>query len=148
MKSLLASTLLALSASAHAGLCPSELSIGLHTASYHTDTAGGWNNTNPGLYVQYKGYQAGVYHNSVRDTTVYAAKTFYSDSCRFELAVGAATGYKKQQPIKGIPLTPLVTLAVNFDVTESVRAKVLTMPTYRSGGHYGAVLHLMIEKDF
>ena len=72
-----------------------ETSIGIHIGSQH-DKAG-FNNFNPGVYVNHNGYTLGTYYNSERKQSYYAGYTFESapfyGSLRGALTVGGITGY-------------------------------------------------------
>lgn len=127
------------------GLCSTALVIGLHAVSYHTDTAAGYNNTNPGIYASYDGYAVGTYYNSIRRQTFYAGKVYeLTDSCRYEATVGLATGYK-------FAVIPFVVGSVKFDTHEIIDGtvtRISVMPTARDRSVNGVVFHLSLEKAF
>lgn len=71
-----------------------QTSIGLHLVSVH-DKAG-FNNVNPGVYVNIDGWTAGVYKNSESKTSAYGGYTFsgsLSQNLQWGVTVGAVTGY-------------------------------------------------------
>jgi hypothetical protein len=71
------------------------LTIGVHLASVHLP-AHGQNNVNPGLYVRTGEWVVGGYHNSFRETTVYAARTLTTIG-PFDLVGGVAYGYQRHK---------------------------------------------------
>ncbi len=74
-----------------------ETAVGLHIGSVHDKP--GFNNINPGVYVNHNGWTAGTYYNSERRQSYYAGYTFESaplyGSLRGALTIGAITGYGK-----------------------------------------------------
>ena len=72
-------------------ICAS-LILGVHLASTHLNTDNtGLNNANVGVYGECDGWTAGVYRNSYRRTSLYAAHTWHWGP--FALTAGAVTGY-------------------------------------------------------
>lgn len=126
------------------GLCTSAvIAIGLHLNSYHTNTKENYNNDNPGVYFRYDNWIVGTYKNSIRKQTTYVAKSFVSESCRYELVLGAAAGYR-------IPVMPMLGVGINFDiseVSEKTKLKILIAPSVNKSVN-GAVFHAVLEKSF
>lgn len=125
-------------------LAAAALTFGVNMVSYHTDTSAGYNNTNPGIYVAYDGWAAGTYYNSLRRQTVWAARIFESDSCRYGLMLGLATGYNAK-------VIPMVVPSVKFDLSEiskNTNLRISLMPTARENKLNGVVFHTSIEFSF
>ena len=104
MKHIFIAAIAAISLSAAA-----QTAIGLHLVSVH-DTAG-FNNSNPGVYVNHNGITAGIYHNSERKTSTYVGYTFSGDlplSMKWGVTVGAITGYS----IKPVELMLIPSIAI------------------------------------
>lgn len=73
----------------------SGIVIGLHVASVHVPSDVGQHNLNPGVYARTEsGLTAGIYHNSLGRTSVYAGYTF--ERGPFALGLGAITGYQRK----------------------------------------------------
>jgi len=51
-------------------LSQESTTLGIHTFSYHN--SGNYNDTTPGLYLERNHFVVGAYHNSIRNTSVYA----------------------------------------------------------------------------
>ena len=77
---------------------PEKDVIGFHLLSWHIPAAN-YNNVNPGIYYRLaEGPVAGIYRNSLRRTSVYAAYTLHYG--RFDLTAGVVTGYTRgAQPL-------------------------------------------------
>lgn len=122
-----------------------SLIIGLHAVSFHTDTKSGYNNVNPGIYAGYNSYVVGTYYNSDRKQSVYVGKVFETESCRFDMTVGAVTGY-------AAPVLPFVIAGVKFDtdqVVKNSRTRISMMPVIDKNKKFnGMVFHLSIERSF
>lgn len=75
-----------------------QTAIGLHLVSVHDKS--GFNNVNPGVYVNHKGLTAGLYHNSEHKPSAYLGYTFSGDlplSMKWGVTVGAITGYSRHK---------------------------------------------------
>lgn len=109
--------------------------LGLHLFSQHLPSAT-YNNVNPGIYYRLaEGPVAGIYRNSVRRTSIYAGYTWQHD--RFDLTVGAVTGYNRgAQPL----LVPSMALFTYRGVT--TRLAFIPRVEKRIQSH---VLHLVAE---
>lgn len=70
------------------------ITVGVHLASQHLPAKAGQNNVNPGLYVRTDAWMVGGYHNTYRETTVYAARTLTTWR-GFEVVGGVAYGYQR-----------------------------------------------------
>lgn len=81
------------------------LTVGLSIASYHPNRAPGYNEFNPGVYVQCDNVAAGFYRNSIDRTSAFAGYEFRHG--RYGVLVGAVTGYYE-------PVLPLVLPSVRF----------------------------------
>lgn len=98
-KTLIAIAAVLAAGAAHADLAPAV--VGFHMVSHHTNsgrehTIRGqeWNNVNPGIYARWaNGFTAGLYENSLRETTTYAGWTWQTPGEMFALTAGVATGY-------------------------------------------------------
>lgn len=69
------------------------VTIGVHVGSAHLPAKDGQNNVNPGLYIRAEAWTVGAYHNTYRETTVYAARTLMTWR-GFEVVGGVAYGYQ------------------------------------------------------
>jgi hypothetical protein len=153
------------------------LVIGVHLFSVHSEA--GLNGRNPGIFVRApSGFTAGVYENSVSGTlfagngsprriSAYAGWTFETDSQRFALTIGGATGYgrdaqvvclestvfgcEKQQRLNSIPsVVPFVVPSVRIPFGESSAARIGYVYTPPIGAKAQPVhaAHLMLEHRF
>jgi hypothetical protein len=138
---------LVLAASAQAQDAPLE--VGLHLVSVH-DT-GGYQNDNPGIYVRYDGWTAGVFQNSVNKTSVYGAYTWEWKTPQLPvvdsvaITWGLATGYP--QKIGNTELSALFVPSAAFDVSKEVRLRVAYVPAFQQYVRATAI-HFMLEKTF
>jgi hypothetical protein len=115
----------------------------VHVGSVHS--APGYNNVNPGLgYARPDGRSVGVYRNSYRRTTVYAAQTYETRADRFTAGVvlGAGTGYQKQGRW---PVSPLIAGTASARVAPGTRVRLLYVPPT---GKAAAALHLTVGYVF
>jgi hypothetical protein len=139
----------------------------LHTASIHTEdtystkqvtnyidskgtvvdtktltTKTEYNNSNLGVgYRTDSGYVFGVYHNSYRQLTAYAAKEFM-----FTQNVGAFAGFGTGYKIPtGKPVTVLGGLLFKHQLNKDYALNVLALPPT---GNTAGVLHLVIAKSW
>lgn len=101
MRSIIALALSAAAFAAHA-----DTRVGLHIGTVHSER--GFNDVNPGVYVEHNGYTAGVLKNSESRTSVYAGYTWHYGN--LGLTAGAITGYRRAQ------VMPLVTPSIRFNV--------------------------------
>lgn len=69
------------------------LTIGVHMGSVHLPAKDGQNNVNPGFYIRADAWTVGAYHNTYRETTVYAARTLTTWR-GLEVVAGVAYGYQ------------------------------------------------------
>src|ERR1043165_3937878 len=114
--------------------------FGLHLGSWHAKD--GYNNFNPGVYVEHNGWTAGTYYNSERKQTFYAGYTFrgaIAGDFGYGLSVGVATGYKRA------PVVPMVVPSVSYSVTPSWGVRLSGVPPI---GTIPGVLHLSVETRF
>lgn len=129
--------------------CHAEgLTIGVHVGSQHLPAKPGQNNVNPGLYVRADSWMVGAYHNTYRETTVYAARTV-TEWRSIELVAGVAYGYQ-YHTVAGVAygasrgaFTPMAGLTYAPDVKiMGARPRIwLLPPTPKNSG----VLHLSLE---
>jgi len=126
---------LALSQCAHA----EPLTVGLHAVSYHAPEKG-QQNVNPGLYVRGDDWQIGMYRNSYRKPTIYAAYSWQLGD-GYELFTGGATGYKKVWHHG--PIAPMVAFSkpIDFRVLGMRPRVTFMLPTPKTS----AVVHLSAE---
>jgi hypothetical protein len=67
-----------------------ETTIGVHIGSWHSEP--GFNNRNPGVFINHNGWTAGTYYNSNRYQSYYAGYTFkqqINDTFSANVTVGA-----------------------------------------------------------
>lgn len=122
------------------------ITVGMHIGSYHTFKNSDYNNFNPGVYVAYNGYVAGTYKNSLDKQTVYAGKVFdITENCRYDVMVGAATGYN----VGGSSVIPFIVPSVKFNVADTAVLRLSTIPQVTAEGEVnGAVFHMSVQKSF
>lgn len=116
------------------------LTLGIHTFSYHSEK--GYNNTNPGVYLEHNGYTIGTYYNSERHQTYYVGYTYGGTLYRgleYGLSVGVASGYERAK------LVPLVVPSVAYRFDSGFGVRLSGIPPV--GGIPG-VLHLSLEQRF
>lgn len=108
MKTILIAAAIALSATAHAeSLMPDT--IGIHMYTWHFSPSQGYNNYNPGVYVEKNNVVAGVYYNSERNMSAYGGYIFKSVlGSPIDLMVGVVTGYIDR------PVLPLITPSIKI----------------------------------
>lgn len=112
-----------------------ELILGLHLLTWHS--APGFKSETFGMYVRSPdGWTAGGYNNSIGARSLYAGKTFETDSRRFALTVGIVTGYRRVMPM-AVP-------SVRLDAG-SFAIRVALIPPI-PGRISAAVVHFAIEK--
>jgi hypothetical protein len=103
------------------------LAIGMHLNSWHSKYNNEFNTSNPGAFVQYQGYAAGTYYNSIRKQSLYAGKIWDLDlDCRYEVQVGIVSGYATK-------VLPYVAASIKFDLQEvqkGLHLKVTGIPLY------------------
>jgi len=120
--------------------CPgyAQTTVGVHLGSQHS--SGGFNNVNPGVYLNHKGFTVGGYYNSERRASYYGGYTLELPigPLRAGLTVGAITGY---QAAKVIPL--VVPSVAVVDPLLGGRWRVMFVPKVNTGG--AAAVHLTHE---
>jgi hypothetical protein len=127
--------------------CAHAATVGVHLVSYHAP-ARGQQNTNPGLYVRADDWQAGIYHNSYSETTVYGGRSFELGN-GFEVLAGIGWGYQRHsvggKTYGASPgaLAPMVALTYTLPVKIlGMQPKVFAIPPTPKNS---AVLHLALE---
>lgn len=119
-----------------------ETSVGVHIGSVHDKQ--GFNNINPGVYVNHNGWTAGTYYNSERKQSYYAGYTAQGElvhNLSWGLTVGAITGYSAG---KVIPLV-VPSVAYNNDLLGGRTRLSLAVATNKNGAN---ALHLSHEWGF
>lgn len=115
-----------------------NLIVGLNLYTAHFDESKGFNNVNPGIYVSYRmpvcDPVLGVYRNSERGTSAFAACRFSYGPFRLDL--GAVTGYASR------PVNPLLIPSVAIPLGEKITFNVGVIPI-KDGG-----VHFSIERGF
>lgn len=110
---------------------------GLHLGSYH-NPAQEYNNFNPGVYMRDpEGMQLGVFRNSYKKTSVYAAQMF--EYKYVDVLVGVATGYPGKTG-----LMPMLGLSKAFEIDKGSALRLTLLPC-RSEGKTGMVAHMTLE---
>jgi hypothetical protein len=122
------------------------LAIGMHLNSWHSKYNATFNTLNPGAFVQYQGYTAGTYYNSMRKQSSYAGKIWDLDQdCRYEVQVGFVSGYATK-------VLPYVAASVKFDLQEvqkGLHLKVTGIPLYSVNKKIeGIVLGASLVQEF
>ena len=92
-------------------------------ASYHMNTAFNYNQTHPSAGVACEQFSAGVYKNSLRNTSVWAAKRDYYGG-RLYTEYGLVTGYQYR-------IVPLVRVGYDLGYVEFFAAP--SIETHRDG---------------
>lgn len=121
--------------------------IGLHVGTWHS--APGFNNVNPGLFAQWGGITAGIYHNSERATSVYAGYTWETRGItaldlRLAATLGLVTGYQraKVQPL----LLPTASMRLLTHAKgKQARLQLTYVPPIEKRVH---ALHVSIKWEF
>lgn len=110
----------------------SATTVGVHVATYHLNRDAGFNEINPGLYVQHIGWTAGAYRNSIRRVSAYAGYTFTRvGGTPADLTVGAVSGYLPA------PVIPMLVPSIKL---KNMRLGIL-LPFEKKGGG----LHVALE---
>lgn len=118
------------------------VTVGAHIATQHWGRSD-MNDFNPGIYVQARtgplsGASVGMYYNSERAGSVYAAYTWETKGRMLAVSVGAVTGYK------GSDLTPIVLPSLRLPIgAQAVRLTYL--PKANKQGASG--VHISLERD-
>ena len=123
--------------------------LGIHTFSYHN--SGNYNDITPGLYVEKNNYVVGAYHNSIRQTSVYAGYTWtwpLPTNPLFQSVAftgGLVTGYRHRGYNSDIAI--LVATSLRHDIDERQTLRLSILPLHKSStATY--VLHLSYETKF
>lgn len=115
-----------------------NLVVGLNLYTAHFDESKGFNNVNPGIYVSYRmpvcDPVMGVYRNSERKTSAFAACRFSRGP--FRVDVGVVGGYASR------PINPLVIPSVAVPLGEKTTFNVGVIPI-KDGG-----IHFSVERGF
>jgi hypothetical protein len=119
-------------------LCACITTVGMHFGSQHFggDNPSQYNDANPGLYVQSKGWTAGFYRNSYRRSTLYLGHTFETDNRRWAVTMAYVTGYTYTK----FTVAP----SVRLPEANGVIPRLVLIPPL--GGHSG-LIHISLEKD-
>lgn len=127
-------------------LAQESTTLGVHTISYHN--AGNYNDTTPGLYLERNRFVIGAYHNSIRNTSVYAGYTWdwpLPPNPIFQaisFTGGLATGYKHKGYNHDLSVLAATSLRHDLDNRQALRLTILPLHK-RSPANY--VLHLSYE---
>lgn len=127
-------------------LAQESTTLGIHTFSYHN--AGNYNDTTPGLYLERNQFVMGAYHNSIRNTSVYAGYTWdwpLPPNPIFQaisFTGGLATGYKHKGYNHDLSVLAATSLRHDLDNRQALRLTILPLHK-RSPANY--VLHLSYE---
>ena len=123
--------------------------LGIHTFSYHN--GGNYNEVTPGLYIEKNNYVAGVFHNSIRNTSFYAGYTwswplpanpvFHAVS----FTGGLVTGYRHKGYNSDVAVLGAASLRHDINDRQALRLSILPLQK-RSSATY--VLHLSYETKF
>jgi hypothetical protein len=127
-------------------LAQESTTLGIHTFSYHN--SGNYNDTTPGLYLERNQFVIGAYHNSIRNTSVYAGYTWGWELPRnpvfqaISLTGGLATGYRHKGYDRDLSVLAATSLRHDLDNRKALRLSLLPLHK-RSPANY--VLHLSYE---
>jgi hypothetical protein len=127
-------------------LSQESTTLGIHTFSYHN--SGNYNDTTPGLYLERNRFVIGAYHNSIRNTSVYAGYTWdwaLPPNPVFQaisFTGGLATGYKHKGYNRDLSVLAATSLRHDLDNRQALRLTLLPLHK-RSPANY--VLHLSYE---
>lgn len=123
--------------------------LGIHTFSYHN--GGNYNEVTPGLYIEKNNYVAGIYHNSIRNTSLYAGYTwswplpanpvFHAVS----FTGGLVTGYRHKGYNSDVAILGATSLRHDINEREALRLSILPLHKSSSATY---VLHLSYETKF
>jgi hypothetical protein len=84
------------------------IAIGVHIGTWHARNDHGLRDFNPGIYARADRWQIGVYHNSIRRTSLYVSYAVPLTE-RVSLNIGAVTGYQH------MTVAPAAVLVYRFD---------------------------------
>jgi hypothetical protein len=123
---------------------PKPVTLGMHL---HTVHFGGHhlNDSNPGLYLHARsgllaGASVGVYRNSYRDTSAYAAYTWETTTRLAAVTVGGVTGYRSAR------IAPLLVPSLRLPLPwPDAGLRLSYLP--RAVKHGAAGLHISLETD-
>lgn len=127
-------------------LAQESTTLGVHTISYHN--AGNYNDITPGLYLERNHFVIGAYHNSIRNTSVYAGYTWdwpLPPNPVFQaisFTGGLATGYRHKGYNSDLSVLAATSLRHDLDSRQALRLTLLPLHK-RSTASY--VLHLSYE---
>ena len=127
-------------------LAQESTTLGIHTFSYHN--SGNYNDITPGLYLERNHFVVGAYHNSIRNTSVYAGYTWdwpLPPNPVFQAVSftgGLATGYRHKGYNSDVSLLAATSLRHDLDSRQALRLTILPL-NKRSTASY--VLHLSYE---
>ena len=105
--------------------------LGIHTISYHN--SGNYNDLTPGIYVERNHYVMGAYHNSIRQTSVYAGYTWswpLPDNPLFQAVSftgGLVTGYRHRGYNSDIAPLGVTSFRHDLDSQQALRLSILPM---------------------
>ena len=123
-----------------------ETTLGFHTVSYHN--SGNYNDITPGIYLSKNDYVVGVYHNSIRNTSVYAGYIWnwpmpanpIVDAV--SLTTGLVTGYRHKGYNSDVAPLVVTSFRHHIDNRHALRLSVLPMHKSSSATY---VMHLSYE---
>lgn len=119
--------------------------VGVHLMSTHIPNEN-HNNQNPGVYVRAEGWQAGAYHNSFKRLTVYGVRVVEIGG-GLELALGAATGYKRDEQGRGFSRSAVAPMAaLSYAPSWSVGGFTPRVTFVPPLPKHSGVVHLSVEK--
>lgn len=123
-----------------------ETILGIHTFSYHN--SGNYNDVTPGLYLEKNNYVIGAYHNSIRQTSLYAGYTWnwampsnpIVDAVSF--TGGLVTGYRHKGYNSDVVLLGATSFRHDLGNRQALRLSVLPLHKISTATY---VLHLSYE---
>lgn len=130
---------------------PQAQTVGLHLGSAHFPARDYQNNVNPGVYVRLDGGATfGIYHNTIRRTSVYAGWTW--EAGPLALTAGVVTGYKRHCDAQGVcygssrhSVMPMLSPSVRLPEIAGYAPRISYIPSI---GASSSVLHLSVERQF
>jgi hypothetical protein len=125
-----------------------SFTMGLHLVSTHD--VEGFENNNPGFYLQYQGLTVGSFNNSLRKRSSYAGYSFHQrvSSAFVEsvaLTVGVVSGYN--QKIGNSDVSGLLVPSVALRSLGGFRPRIAYLPAI-GGVIPSTTVHLMVERKF
>jgi hypothetical protein len=112
-----------------------KITVGVNLVTGHFES--GYENFNPGIYVEYKNIVGGVFRNSNGKTSVHAGYLFRKVAgSPMDVTVGGVTGYD------WMPVVPLIVPSISVPVAYGVNVRFSLLMPFNKGS---AGIHISME---